>query len=145
MKRDVEAFISAADTMYSVYYFSEKTEPEYLASLESYNLDYERDLDFLREKIASSEKPSLAVVPDSLINLLLRGNVDYLIRANLRLNPNQKSNRVINTVHRYMYYMEQKYFGIFSQVSQIGGDDEEPAYLFQIHWDRFGLEKPKDQ
>jgi len=144
MKREVEAFISAGDTMYSVFYFSDQTEPEYLANLQSFNIIYVRDLDFLRNKITASGKPGLAVVPDSLINLLLRSNVDYMIRANLRLNPVQKTNRVINTVHRYMYYMEQKYFGIFSQVSQIGGDDEEPAYLFRIHWDRVGLEKAKD-
>jgi len=144
MKREVEAFISAGDTMYSVYYFSDQTEPGYLANLQSYNIVYERDLGFLRNKITASGKPGLAVVPDSLINLLQRSNVDYMIRANLRLNPAQKTNRVVNTVHRYMYYMEQKYFGIFSQVSQIGGNDEEPAYLFRIHWDRVGLEKAKD-
>jgi hypothetical protein len=71
--------------------------------------------------------------------------VDYMIRGNLRLNPTQKTNRVINTVHRYMYYMEQKYAGIFSQVNQIGGNEDEPAYLFRIHWDRFGLETAKEQ
>jgi hypothetical protein len=136
--------VSAGDTMYSIYYFSDQTGPQYLATLQNYNIKYEKDLDFLRNKISESGKPGLAIVPDSLINLLLRNNVDYMIRANLRLNPAQKTNRVINTVHRYMYYIEQKYFGIFSQVSQIGGNDEEPAYLFKIHWDRFGLEKAKE-
>ncbi|MCK5347468.1 MAG: hypothetical protein KAR20_28860, partial [Candidatus Heimdallarchaeota archaeon] len=104
-------------------------------------LDFETDLDFLRNSIQSSGKPGVAVIPDTLINLLHRSNVDYMIRGNLRLNPKQKTNRVINTVHRYMYYMEQKYLGIFSQESQIGNNNEEPAYLFRIHWERFGLKE----
>ncbi len=141
MKREVEAFISAWDTMYSVYHFSELRAPVYQSRLQQINLDYKTDLDFLRDRIAASGKPGIAVVPDSLINLLRRGNVDYMIRGNLRLNPAQKTNRVINTVHRYMYYIEQKYYGIFSQVTQIGGNQDEPAYLFRIHWEKFGLDK----
>ncbi len=145
MKREVEAFIASGDTMYSVYFFSDRTLPIYLSNLQQYNLDYETDLDVLRDKISASGKPGIAVVPDTLVNLLLRNNVDYIIRGSLRLNPTQKTNRVINTVHRYMYYMEQKYAGIFSQVNQIGGNEDEPAYLFRIHWDRFGLETAKEQ
>ena len=141
MKREVETFISAGDTMYSIYYFSDQTRSAYLAVLQQYNLNYETGFDFLKIKIEASGKPGIAVVPDTLINLLLRNNVDYMIRGNLRLNPAQKTNRVINTVHRYMYYMEQKYLGIFSQESQIGTDNEEPAYLFRIHWERFGLKE----
>ena len=83
----------------------------------------------------------MAIVPDTLVNQLLRSNVDYIIRGSLRLNPSQKTDRVINTVHRYLYYIEQKYIGIFSQVHQIGEKDKEPTVLLQVHWDRFGLEK----
>jgi hypothetical protein len=139
MKREMEAFITAGDSMYTVFYFSDQTRPAYLQILRENNLDYETDLDILRRKIQASGKPGVAVVPDSLVNLLLRNNVDYIIRGNLRLNPAQKTNRVVNTVHRYMYYVEQKYPGIFSQVTQIGGNDDEPARLFQIHWERYGL------
>ena len=142
MKREVEAFITGGDTMYSVYYFSDKTRPAYTETLKSNGLNYGTDLDFLRDKIAASGKPSMTVVPDTLINQLLRNNVDYIIRGNLRINPAQKTNRVINTVYRYIYYMEQKYYGLFSQVSQIGEKDEEPAYLYKIHWDRYGLDNP---
>ncbi len=143
MKRQVEAFISIGDTVYSVYYFSDRTRPAYLELIRQYGLSYGSDLDYLNGKMERSGKPGIVVVPDSLINPLLRNNVDYIIRGSLRLNPAQKTNRVINTVHRYMYYMEQKYPGIFSQVSQIGGVNDEPAYLFMIHWERFGLDKGK--
>ncbi|MFC2113604.1 hypothetical protein ACFLTA_10080, partial [Bacteroidota bacterium] len=107
------------------------------------NLNYETDLIFLENQIKASGKPGISVVPDTLVNMLRRGNVDYMIRGNLRLNPSQKTDRVINTVHRYMYYIEQKYFGIFSQVSQMGENQDEPAYLFQIHWERYGLDDPE--
>ncbi len=141
MKREVEAFISIWDTMYSVFYFSDLTKRAYLDILRQYNLDYETDLNMLVEKMNASGKPGIAIVPDSLVNLLLRSNVDYIIRGSLRLNPAQKTDRVINTVHRYLYYMEQKYPGIFSQVSQIGDNQDEPAHLFMIHWERYGLDQ----
>ncbi|MFC2098484.1 hypothetical protein ACFLSP_01935 [Bacteroidota bacterium] len=143
MKRDLVAFITAGDSIYSVYYFPELRSPVYLAGLQQINLNYETDLIFLENQIKASGKPGISVVPDTLVNMLRRGNVDYMIRGNLRLNPSQKTDRVINTVHRYMYYIEQKYFGIFSQVSQMGENQDEPAYLFQIHWERYGLDDPE--
>jgi hypothetical protein len=140
MKRNVEVFLTAGDTIYSIYYFPPEQKANFLSVLQQNNLSYETDLDFLRERISSSGKTGTAVVPDSLVNLLRRNNVDYMIRGNLRLNPAQKTDRVINTVHRYMYYIEQKYYGIFSQTHQIGGNDDEPAYLYQIHWERYGMD-----
>jgi hypothetical protein len=142
MKRNVEVFMTAADTMYSIYYLPDEFKANYLEALDQYGIEYRTDLDYLKEKISRSGKPGIAVVPDSLVNPLLRNNVEYIIRGSLRLLPAQKTERVINTVHRYMYYIEQKYFGIFSQVHQIGGN-EEPAFLFRLHWDRFGLEPVK--
>jgi hypothetical protein len=140
MKRELEAFVASGDTMYSVYYFSDQTRPGYLAFLNQNKLHYETGLDYLRNKIAASGSPGVAVVPDTLVNALLRNHVDYIIRGNLRLNPSQKTNRVINTVHRYMYYIEQKYPGIFTQVTQVGGNNDEPAQLFRIQWEIYGLD-----
>jgi hypothetical protein len=140
LKRNVEVFMTAGDSMYSIYFIPEEFKPEMMSILRQHKLGYESDLDILRERIAGSGKPGIAVIPDSLVNLLRRNNVDYVVRGNLRLNPAQKTERVINTVHRYMYYIEQKYPGIFSTVHQIGGNEEEPAYLFQIHWERYGLD-----
>jgi hypothetical protein len=142
MRRGVESFLSLGDSMYSVYFFPDEARDGFISMLEQYDVRYDTDLDILNRKLAQSGKPGLAVVPDTLVNMLLRNNVDYIIRGSLRLNPAQKTERVINTVHRYMYYMEQKYLGIFSQVSQVGGNNDEPAYLFRIHWDRFGLDSP---
>ena len=140
MKRELDAFVACDDTMYSVYYFSDLTKPGYLEYLRQHNLHFESSLETLRNKIAASGSPGIAVVPDSLVNALLRNHVDYIIMGSLRLNPAQKTNRVINTVHRYMYYIEQKYPGIFKQVTQVGGNNDEPAQLFQIQWSLYGLD-----
>jgi hypothetical protein len=142
MKQELRIFVTAGDTTYSVYNFLPEQEGPIREQLSVMGLNYETDLDFLRKKISDSGKPGVAVVPDSLVNLLLRGNVDYIIRGNLRLNPSQKTNRVINTIHRYMYYMNERYYGIFKQISRIGENENEPAYLFQIQWDRYDLKKP---
>ena len=125
--------------MYSVYHFPDQTGPAYLAYMQQNNLHFETSLDYLRDKISESGRPGIAVVPDSLLNALLRNHVDYIIRGSLRLNPAQKTKRVINTVHRYMYYIEQKYPGIFRQVTQIGGNQDEPAQLYRIQWELYGL------
>lgn len=141
LKRELSAFINANDTLYSVIRVPEQDAGEYMAALARVNLGFDTDIDVLRQKIRSSGKPGIAVVPDTLVQILHRRNVDYMIRGNLRLDPSQKTDRVINTVHRYMYFIDQKYHGIFSQVSMMGGANDEPAYLFRIHWDRYGMER----
>lgn len=44
-----------------------------------------------------------------------------------------------------MYYIEQKYTGIFTEVHQIGLDGQEPAKLFKINWGNFGLKNEQEQ
>jgi hypothetical protein len=145
LRRGLEAFIACGDSMYSVYHFPGQTGPAYLAYMQQNNLHFETGLDYLRDKISASGRPGIAVVPDSLLNALLRNHVDYIIRGSLRLNPTQKTSRVINTVHRYMYYIEQKYPGIFRQVTQIGGNQDEPAQLYRIQWELYGLKSAPEK
>ncbi len=61
--------------------------------------------------------------------------------ASLRMNPNMKTNRTINTIRRYLYYIEIKYFNLFTVVKQIGekDDEPEPAQLIKINYEYTGL------
>ena len=69
--------------------------------------------------------------------------------ANLRMNPKQRTNRTINAVRRYIYYIELKYPGIFTEVTSIpprikgekpeDHQNNEPAYLLRINYDRYNL------
>ncbi|NOQ25159.1 MAG: hypothetical protein GQ564_07325 [Bacteroidales bacterium] len=68
--------------------------------------------------------------PDELLQRLKDANVKYIIMANLRKHPNQKTKYTINTVQRYLYYIQQKYPEKIKHIQTIGAD--EPAFLFEI-------------
>ncbi len=69
---------------------------------------------------------------DLLLNALKNKGVTHLLLASLRKNPEINSGDVINTLHRYMGFIVQKYPNAFELVHQIGV--EEPAYLFRINY-----------
>ncbi len=67
---------------------------------------------------------------DSLLQNLKDNNVRYVIMASLRKYETHKSKFTINTIKRYLYYIQQKYPEKIKVVHQIGR--EEPAILFEI-------------
>ena len=68
--------------------------------------------------------------PDELLQNLKENNVQYVIMASLRKYPNQKTEYTINTVKRYLYYIQQKYPQKIRFIKQIGVDEK--AFLFEI-------------
>ncbi len=68
--------------------------------------------------------------PDQLLQDLKERNVKYIIMASLRKYPKQKTEYTINTIQRYLYFIQQKYPEKIKHVQTIGVD--EPAYLFEI-------------
>jgi hypothetical protein len=95
--------------------------------------------DSLINRISKSTQNCFAVSPDSLINSLRKSKVEYVIVASLRANPNMKTGNIINNIQRYLFFVEQKYPGILTEVHQIGQDDGEPAWLYQINYKFYGL------
>lgn len=72
--------------------------------------------------------------PDSLLLPLRQEKVNYIMPAELRLDPNRYiEGEFIGTVHRYMYYILQKYPDAFAFVHQEG--EQEKAQLYKIRWD----------
>ncbi len=67
---------------------------------------------------------------DTLLKNLKDQNVHYVIMGNLRKYPNQKTEYTINTVQRYLYYIQVKYPEKIRHIHTIGLDEK--AYLFQI-------------
>jgi len=59
--------------------------------------------------------------------------VKYIMPSELRLDPNRYiENQFIGTIHRYMYYVTQKYPNAFQLIHQEG--DLEVAQLYKIDW-----------
>lgn len=69
---------------------------------------------------------------DTLLNKLKDKGVTHVVMAQLRRDPNKKTEYTINTIQRYLAIIEQKYPGTFRRVHQIGGS--EPAQLYQIYY-----------
>lgn len=70
---------------------------------------------------------------DSLLNVLKAGKVAYFMPAELRADPNNYvENQIIGTVHRYMYFIQQKYPNAFDFIHQEG--DLEKTQLYKINW-----------
>jgi hypothetical protein len=69
---------------------------------------------------------------DTLLMKLKKNGVTHVIMANLRRDPNRKTEYTINTVRRYLYNIQKKYPNALVKVHQIG--DSEEAILFKINY-----------
>jgi hypothetical protein len=101
-----------------------------------------------KDKVIASRKPGIAFIytgrrfegiykvttqdADSLLNYLYERKIEYVVMASLRKIEAQKTQYTINTIQRYLYYIQQKYPQKIRLVHQIGNNNDEPAYLFKI-------------
>jgi hypothetical protein len=70
--------------------------------------------------------------PDSVLNTFKKDSVTHVIIASLRRDPKKVDGYVINTMHRVVQPIAQKYPDKLVLVKQIG--ENEPAYLYQIKY-----------
>lgn len=132
------ACVAEGNEVYGVYEFKAPTS-EYIENALDYYKVPTLTTDSLLKRIQMSTQNCFAVSPDSLIRTLKNNKVNYAIVANLRAVPQMNTGNVINTMQRYFYFVEQKYPGILKLVHQIGAENEEPAWLYQINYSLYGL------
>ena len=70
--------------------------------------------------------------PDTLIAQMKDYGLTHIIRANLRVDPKKNTGRTINTIIRYISFIEKKYPGTFRQAHKIGNKEE--SYLYEIRY-----------
>jgi len=70
--------------------------------------------------------------PDSVLALFKKENVTHVILASLRRNPQKNDGYIINTMHRMLIPVSQKYPEKLTLVKQVGAS--EPAYLYKINY-----------
>ncbi len=132
------ACVAEGSDLYGVYEFAGQPGNEVIQALGKFNV-VPFSSDSLLNRVRVSSQSCFAVSPDSLINILRKNKVNYIIVASLRANPNMNTGNIINNIQRYLFFVEQKYPGILKLVHQIGGDNEEPAWLYQINYKVYGL------
>lgn len=82
-------------------------------------------------KNLNNVSPDYAIyLPDYLLGLLRDNKVKYMLLGSLRMNPNENTGNIINTLHRYIYMIQLKYPDIFRVTNTIG--TEEPAQLVEV-------------
>ncbi|MBA3705342.1 MAG: glycosyltransferase family 39 protein [Bacteroidetes bacterium] len=69
---------------------------------------------------------------DSVLMAWEQQKVKYVILANLRMNPKKNNGRIINTIHRMLQPVAQKYPQKLKVVKVIG--EVEPTYLYEISY-----------
>jgi hypothetical protein len=132
------AFVAEGNDIYGVYAFKGQAGNNIIQALHQYNV-IPFSTDSLLNRVRTSTQSCFAVSPDSLINTLRKSQVDYVIIASLRANPNMNTGNIINNIQRYLYFVEQKYPGILQLIHQIGNDAEEPAWLYKINYHYYNL------
>lgn len=70
--------------------------------------------------------------PDKLLDMLYDRGVTHVAIASLRRDPLVPGAGVINTVHRYMYYIMQKYPDILEPVKVFGNNNNEPSAVYVL-------------
>ncbi len=134
-KRVNLAIVGKANESYGIYGVRDNYRESFYNTLTHYNINYIPEIDSFLIKIHNNNY--FGVSPDTLLNKLNNNNVDYVIMGSLRINPRMKTNRTINAVRRYLYYIEFKYPGTFSLVYQEGKNDMEPAYLYKVNYNKY--------
>jgi hypothetical protein len=107
-----------------------------LAHLTKYKLTLYTDLNTFFGTLKASNLSYYAEDPDYLIQYLQSNNIKHLLIASLRENPSVKTGNVINTLHKIIFFIQLKYPSLFRTVHQIGTDDDEPAQLVEIMYNR---------
>ncbi|MBN1159579.1 MAG: hypothetical protein JXA61_09375 [Bacteroidales bacterium] len=132
------AFVAEGDDLHGIYPESEPLR-DFINLYTGGHRISKIDADSLVQRLMVTGAPTYAVSPDSLLQELKDNRVEYVIMASLRADPRANTGRTINTVQRYLYFIEQKFPGIFSLVHQIGTDHEEPAWLYKINYDLYNI------
>jgi hypothetical protein len=92
---------------------------------------YDKNIKTWIKSLSTSKSEFAITMPDLLLQQLKKGKVKYMLIASLRANPNERTENIITTLHRYVYFIQLKYPNKFTLVHAIGTDEK--AELLQIN------------
>ncbi|MFZ4548976.1 MAG: ArnT family glycosyltransferase [Bacteroidales bacterium] len=137
LKENMLAMIFIGDTVYFADKLNDSLRNIYLPEIKTSGFNYISSVDDFKTKIGEGKTLKL-YYPDSLLDRLQNSGVTHVLTANLRRNSFQKDGMIINTVERYVAFVQEKYPEIFTKVSQVGSDDDEPAIISKIEYEKYG-------
>jgi hypothetical protein len=137
LKENMLAMIFIGDTVYFADKLNDSLRNRYAPEIKTSGFNYISSVNEFKSKIGEGKILKL-YYPDSLLNRLQNSGVTHVLTANLRRNSFQKDGMIINTVERYVAFVQEKYPEIFTKVSQVGSDDDEPAVISKIEYEKYG-------
>lgn len=137
LKDNMSAMLFVGDTVYFVDKVNDSIADTFKKELQSAGFNYISSAATLKS-IMNEGKVMKLYYPDSLLNQLQNGGVTHVLTASLRRNSAVKDGYIINTVERYMAFIQEKYPLLFTKVSQVGDDNNEPATLYSIEYEKYG-------
>jgi hypothetical protein len=137
LKENMTAMLFVGDTVFFADKVNDSIKSNFYREVKSTGLNYIASA-ITFKSILNEGKVVKLHYPDSLLSQLQDGGVTHILTANLRRNTTRKDGMIINTVERYMAFIQEKYPQIFSKVSQIGDDDNEPATIVKIEYEKYG-------
>jgi hypothetical protein len=142
IKENMVAMLFVGDTVFFADKIDDSIRGAFSEAIRSAGFSYISSVDTI--KSMSDGKVMKLYYPDSLLNQLQTAGVTHILTANLRRNSTRKDGMIINTVERYMAFIQEKYSQIFTKVSQVGDDNNEPATIVKIEYDKYGrsIKKP---
>jgi len=118
---------------YVLFSLTKQKRDEFFTVLYNADLKAVNEDDF-KNILSSTNDDDYAIFPDSLLNYLQSRQIKFLIAASFRSDPDENNGNIVNTIHRYIYFLEIKYPGIFNLEYQSGSNDQEPAMIFKINY-----------
>lgn len=137
LKGNMVAMIFIGDTVLFADKINDNIKSSYYNELKTAGLNYFSSANTLKSLLNEGKVVKL-YYPDSLLTQLQNQGVTHILTANLRRNASRKDGFTINTVERYMAFIQEKYPFIFTKVSQIGDDANEPATIVKINYEKYG-------
>lgn len=137
LKENMEAMLFVGDTVFLAEKVNAGTRGIFHQEVKSAGLNYISSVGTLKSLMNEGKIVKL-YYPDSLLSQLQNAGVTHILTANLRRNSTQKDGFIINTVERYMAFIQEKYPMIFTKVSQVGEDNNEPATIVKIEYEKYG-------
>jgi hypothetical protein len=139
IKSNMVAVVSQAEDVYTLYRAPDSLKNPLGTIINQYKLSA-TNADTLLKILRGNNKSYYGISPDTLLMALKNNKVEYVLMANLRAVPAAKTERIINTIQRYLYIIELKYPGICTLQHQIGEDINEPAWLYRINYSYYGFD-----
>lgn len=142
IRRGFVAMIYTGKESFYVVDIPVEVQPRLSEALQGMNVRPKTDIGPIIAEFQAHAGQSYVAQPDTLLSKLIQAKVSHVILAQLRGKPKEKSDRTINTMEMYMSIIALKYPNLMEQLAQAGENTDEPAGIFRLRYDKYGIALP---